>query len=196
MLAAAALLIAMYPDWVPARWPSADPKSLELLVDSPVNCLWLERPQWSSAFAAEAAKRGIATLGVIHREGDPIEAAQALAKTGFTGGVFEGNFDDYSPHGYERNPGQSQNDVPRIRSAPPVTLRCWCTGHQHVAGTVAGHSRRKGRFSHRWSHRQPLDRYQHRISVCPGLDRCCRVGRGSTSRRSDICRAALYPGDR
>jgi hypothetical protein len=30
--------------------------------------LWLERPQWSAAFAAEAARRGIATLGVRPRE--------------------------------------------------------------------------------------------------------------------------------
>ncbi len=93
---AAALLIALYPDLVPARWPSADLKSLDLLHNTPINCLWLERPQWSTAFAAEAAKRGIATLGVIHREGDPIEAANALAKTGLTGGVAEGPFDDYS----------------------------------------------------------------------------------------------------
>ena len=96
MLAAAAMLIALYPDWVPARWPSADPSSLELLADSPVNCLWLERAQWSSAFAAEAARRGIATLGVIHREGDPIDAARALTKSGLTGAVIEGNFDEYS----------------------------------------------------------------------------------------------------
>lgn len=92
----AALLIAMYPDWVPARWPSADLKSLELLTKTPINCLWLERPQWSSEFALEAAKHGIATLGVIRREGDPIEAARALSKTGMTGGVIEGDFDDYS----------------------------------------------------------------------------------------------------
>jgi hypothetical protein len=36
------------------------------------------------------------TLGVIRREGDPIEATRTLAKTGFTGGVLDGNFDDYS----------------------------------------------------------------------------------------------------
>ncbi len=86
----------MYPDLVPARWPSADPKSLELLAGTPVNCLWLERPQWSAEFAAAAAARGITTLGVIHREGDPIEAAKTLVKTGFAGAVIEGNFDDYS----------------------------------------------------------------------------------------------------
>src|SRR4051812_48764409 len=93
---AAVLMIAMYPDWVPARWPSADVRSLELLANTPINCLWLEKPQWSPAFVAEAAKRGIATLGVIRREGDPIEAARALAKTGMAGGVIEGDFDDYS----------------------------------------------------------------------------------------------------
>ena len=93
---AAALVLAMYPDWVPARWSSADPKSLDLLANTPINCLWLERPQWSAEFAAEAAKRGIATLGVIRRQGDPIEAARTLSKTGFTCGVIEGNFDDYS----------------------------------------------------------------------------------------------------
>lgn len=93
---AAAVLIAMYPDWVPARWPSGDPKSLDLLAGTPINCLWLERPQWSAAFVAEAAKRGIATLGVIRREGDPVDAARVLARSGFTGGVVEGSFDDYS----------------------------------------------------------------------------------------------------
>lgn len=93
---AAALLIAMYPDWVPARWPSSDVKSLDLLSNTPINCLWLDRPQWSAAFAAEAARRGIATLGVIRREGDPVEGARSLAKTGMTGGVIEGDFDDYS----------------------------------------------------------------------------------------------------
>jgi hypothetical protein len=93
---AAALLLALYPDQVPARWPSADLKSLDLLAASPINCLWLERPQWSPEFAAEAARRGIATLGVIHREGDPIEAAKALTKSGLTGAVIEGNFDEYS----------------------------------------------------------------------------------------------------
>ncbi len=93
---AAAIALAMYPDWVPARWPSGDPKSLDLLNGSAINCLWLERPQWSAQFASAAAARGIATLGVIHREGDPMEAARTLAKNGFTGGVIEGEFDDYS----------------------------------------------------------------------------------------------------
>src|SRR5579871_3463337 len=90
------VFLVAFPDWVPARWPSGDPKTLDLLAGTPINCLWLERPEWSAAFAAEAAKRGIATLGVIRREGDPVDAARVLAKSGLTGGVIEGAFDDYS----------------------------------------------------------------------------------------------------
>ena len=43
LLALLVLAIAPPPDWVPARWPSGDPKSLELLRDTPVNC-WLLEP--------------------------------------------------------------------------------------------------------------------------------------------------------
>ena len=94
MLAAA--LISLYADWIPARWASADPKSLELLTGTPINCLWLERPQWSDAFLAAAAKRGIATVAVIRREGDAVEAAQTAAKMKFDALITEGDFDDYT----------------------------------------------------------------------------------------------------
>lgn len=93
---AAAVLISLYADWVPARWPSSDPKSLELVSGTPVNCLWLERLQWSPAFLAEAAKRGIATVAVIRHEGDPVEAARAAAKLNFDAVITEGDFDDYT----------------------------------------------------------------------------------------------------
>jgi hypothetical protein len=94
MLAAA--LISLYADWVPARWASADPKSLELLSGTPINCLWLERPQWSSAFLEEAVKHGIATVAVIRREGDAVEATRTAAKMKFDAVVTEGDFDDYT----------------------------------------------------------------------------------------------------
>ena len=93
MLAAA--LISLYADWIPARWAFCDPKSLELLTGTPINCLWLERPQWSAAFQA-AAKRGIATVAVIRREGDAVEATQTAAKMRFDALVTEGDFDDYT----------------------------------------------------------------------------------------------------
>ena len=71
----ALLMIAAAPDWVPARWQSSDPNSLELLAHTPINCLLLEQAYWSPAFAKAAAKRGIVTLGVIHPAADALDAA-------------------------------------------------------------------------------------------------------------------------
>jgi hypothetical protein len=43
--------------WVPARWNTSDPKSLELLRDTPINCLLMERPD--PGFVKQAAQQGI-----------------------------------------------------------------------------------------------------------------------------------------
>ena len=94
LMLAATVLLSMYPDWVPARWPSNDPQSLNLLTRTPINCLWLERPLWSQPFAASAANLGIATLGVIRPDGDPLGAARSLSRLGFAGAILEGDFDD------------------------------------------------------------------------------------------------------
>ena len=40
----ALIVLAAMPDWVPARWHSTDPKSLELLSGTPINCLLLDAP--------------------------------------------------------------------------------------------------------------------------------------------------------
>src|SRR5215469_5183600 len=95
MLAAAAL-ISLYADWVPMRWMSSDPKSLDLLIGTPLNCVLLERPQWSPALLAEAARRGIATVAVIEREGDPLGATRSAAGMKFDAVIAEGDFDDYT----------------------------------------------------------------------------------------------------
>src|SRR5712692_6320383 len=63
-------------DWVPARWISAEPGSLDLVKGTPINCLLLEQNQWSAALGERAASQGIVTLGVIRRGGDPVEAAR------------------------------------------------------------------------------------------------------------------------
>jgi hypothetical protein len=89
---AAFLVFAAMPDLVPARWISNDPKSLDLLRDTPVNCLLIEQPLWSAKLNDEAAARGITTLGVIHPGGDALPAAQKLAAQHFAGAVLEGNF--------------------------------------------------------------------------------------------------------
>ena len=62
------LLLAAPQDWVPARWPSNDPKSLELVRQTPINCLLLEKAQWSDSFSEEAAKAGIVTLRMVRSD--------------------------------------------------------------------------------------------------------------------------------
>jgi hypothetical protein len=54
-------------DWVPARWPWSDVRSLELLQGSPVNCLLVREP--TPEFVAAAAERSIAILSVRSEDG-------------------------------------------------------------------------------------------------------------------------------
>src|ERR1700730_7869874 len=90
------LLVAALGDWVPARWSSNDPKSLDLLAETPINCVLLERPLWSADFARQAAHRGVATLGVVRPGGDPIEAARVAKSLQSSGVVLEGIFEEGS----------------------------------------------------------------------------------------------------
>ncbi|MBL8215166.1 MAG: hypothetical protein JNK87_30890 [Bryobacterales bacterium] len=62
MLAATAVAVTLA-GCVPMRWISADPASLTLLKDSPVNCLLLEEPQW--ALAPAVRERGLLALAVV-----------------------------------------------------------------------------------------------------------------------------------
>jgi hypothetical protein len=87
------LLLATAPDWVPARWQSSDPKSLELIAQTPINCLLVERANWAAAFNKRAADRGIATLGVVRPGADAVEQARQAAALGMAGVVLEGDFD-------------------------------------------------------------------------------------------------------
>lgn len=89
----ALILISALADWVPARWNSSDPKTLELVAGTPVNCLLLEQPHWSKDFAEQASARNVATLGVIRPDNDPVEAAQRALAAKLTGVVLEGDFD-------------------------------------------------------------------------------------------------------
>jgi len=50
---------------VPAQWFSADPKSLDLLTGSPVNCLLVDPPHWTEALVSEGHRRGLKMLAVI-----------------------------------------------------------------------------------------------------------------------------------
>jgi len=78
--------------WVPARWTSNDPKSLELLVGTPVNCLLLEQP--TAEFATEAARHGIVTLALIHPGAEADAALDRAVQSRCAGVVLEGAFDE------------------------------------------------------------------------------------------------------
>lgn len=90
----ALLLLAVPADWVPARWPSSDVKSLELLEATPVNCLLLEQRDWSGEFAAAARRRGAAVLGVIRPGAGALDAPALAGKAALDGVVIEGEFDE------------------------------------------------------------------------------------------------------
>lgn len=80
-------------DWTPARWPSADPKTLDLVAETPVNSLLLEQASWSPEFAAAAAGKNIIALGVLRPGADVAEAVRRAAKAGLAGVVLEGDFE-------------------------------------------------------------------------------------------------------
>jgi hypothetical protein len=87
----ALLLIASLADWVPMRWKSAEPASLDLLQGTPVNSIVLERAQWSPPLLEAARARSIATAGVL-RPTDPPEAAKQAAALPFDAIILEGDF--------------------------------------------------------------------------------------------------------
>lgn len=85
------LLIVALPDLVPVRWPTHDIKTLDLLRDTPFNCLLLEQADWSPEFGAEAARRGVRTLAVI-RDFDAPAAVRKAVSSKAGGLVLEGVF--------------------------------------------------------------------------------------------------------
>ncbi|MBI3698086.1 MAG: hypothetical protein HY238_25020 [Acidobacteria bacterium] len=87
------LLLAALPAWIPARWHSIDPRSLDLLSGTPVNCVLLEEPLWNPAFLQEAGKRNIATLGVVHPGAELPQQARRAAGLQMNGVVLEGEID-------------------------------------------------------------------------------------------------------
>jgi hypothetical protein len=90
LLLAAVAMVAM-PDWVPARWFSKDPATLKLVESTPVNCLLIEKADWSPEFTRAAAERGIATLGVVTGSANAADIAAEAKKAGLTGLAIEGS---------------------------------------------------------------------------------------------------------
>jgi hypothetical protein len=96
MLLAFLLTLAAPPDWVPARWRWLEPKTLELLKGTPVNCLLIDwdsqQRKQAAVFASAASAQGMATLAVIRPGGDPAEPARDAVRAKLTGVVLEGDF--------------------------------------------------------------------------------------------------------
>jgi hypothetical protein len=89
----AVIILAAMPDWVPARWHSTNPKSLELLSGTPINCLLLDAPLTDPALTREAAARGIATLSVLRPGDDLCASAERAASLHMNGVVLQGDFE-------------------------------------------------------------------------------------------------------
>lgn len=85
-------LAAALAGWVPARWFSTEPASLELLAGTPINCLLLEEPQWDGAFLKEAAAKGVACAGVLRPGEGVAERARLAAGKKLSALVLEGEF--------------------------------------------------------------------------------------------------------
>ena len=95
-------------DCVPMRWPSSDPKTIQILSGSPVSCLLLERGQWSRPFVEAAAQMHIRTLGVVRRPADLQDAIPAAAGFGIAALVLEGEFES--------------NEIEQVSKTLPVVL--------------------------------------------------------------------------
>lgn len=76
------------PDWVPMRWPWPEAASLELLADSPVNCLLVDAGAVTKEFLEAAKGRRVDVLAVVNAAG--VGAAQTAMERGAAGLVLRG----------------------------------------------------------------------------------------------------------
>lgn len=89
----ALLLLAVQPqDLVPMRWMSGDPKSLDLLKGTPINCILVERSNWTRPLLKAAADAKIEVFGIIRPAPDALETAQQASALSIPGIVLEGDF--------------------------------------------------------------------------------------------------------
>jgi hypothetical protein len=120
MLLALLMVLSGAPDWVPARWFSPDPKSLELLQDSPINCLLLEKGQWSRELAQKASERGVTTLAVVRPGDGAKQDAREALEARLNGLVLEGDFD---PAVTAEIRAAARSGTPIIEMLPRASLR-------------------------------------------------------------------------
>ena len=96
MVLALLLALASPADWVSARWNWTEPASLDLLKNTPINCLLINwtpsQAESAAAFAARAFERGIATLAVLYPKSDAVAAARQAVRAHLNGIVLDGEF--------------------------------------------------------------------------------------------------------
>src|SRR5437660_7109198 len=93
----ALFMLAGASNLIPARWHSSNPASLDLLRDTPVNCVLLEPSDWTPAFVKRAAERHIVTLGILHPgtngSADILVEARRAAQLKMPGIALEGEYE-------------------------------------------------------------------------------------------------------
>ncbi len=65
----ALMLLAGMPDWVPVHWGSSEPKSLDLLAGTVVNCVLVDSGKLNPEFLKRAKQREIAVVAVVRSPG-------------------------------------------------------------------------------------------------------------------------------
>ncbi len=95
-------------DWVPARWPWADAASLELLADTPINCLLLKT--YDADLLKAVHERGLVPLAIVSGA-DAAGAARKALAAGAAGIVLEGDF-----------PASAADSVRTAAGSAPVIL--------------------------------------------------------------------------
>ncbi len=86
-------LLAAMADWVPARWASTDPQSLQLLAGTGVNCVLVDARQITGPFLQRARQDGVAAVAVIGPGPDAVKLARASLDMAVDAIAFEGDVD-------------------------------------------------------------------------------------------------------
>jgi len=115
-------------DWVPARWPWSDVKSLDLLAGGPVNCLLLK--SYSAEFAAAAAERGLVTLAILAPGGELAESARRAIASKVAGIALEGDFPEAAITAVKQTAGEAPvielaSRVRLLAESNPLALATW-----------------------------------------------------------------------
>jgi hypothetical protein len=117
----ALLLLAASPDWVPAHWTSNDPKSLELLEGSRVNCVLVAAGSVSESFLKTATRRDIVVVGLLRPNSEALTEASRAVKMGVHALALEGDFED----GVDRAIRGAAGAVAGCGTAQPAAASGW-----------------------------------------------------------------------